>query len=185
MAAAPARGPLRLSHPAGGDCGRASPGRRARGPIFALVKDQRVANDERTEVIGLLNRALERGDLPLDAYDHRIAAVGSATYVSELVTQLDDLPPEYAWLPAAAVAPPVTARSGKAALILGILSVPTSFCIIGAVLGVAAVVLSLRGERQPGLSSAMLGRVFGIVGIALSLAAAAALVFALTTPMGP
>jgi len=145
-----------------------------------------VASDDRTEVIGLLNHALEQGDLPIDDYDHRIAAVGTATYASELLAQLRDLPPEYAWLPPAAVAPPAEpARSGRGALILGLLSLPASFCVVGGVLGVAAVVLSLRGERQSGLSAKLMGRVFGIVGIVMSIGAAAALVIATRAGTAP
>jgi hypothetical protein len=158
------------------------------GVTFAPVRSQRAEPAERGEVIEILNRALDQGDLPLADYDHRIAAVGSATYTSELVAQLGDLPAEYAWLPVTALAPPpppALGRSGRAALILGIVSLPTSFCIVGAVFGIAAVVLSLRAERRPGLSPAMLGRVFGIVGVALSIAALAALVFALNSPAGP
>ena len=137
-----------------------------------------MAGDDRVEVIGLLNRALEQGDLPLGDYDHRVAAVGSATYLSELLTQLRDLPPEYAWLPPAAVAPPP--RSGRAALVLGLLSLPASFCVVGGLLGVAAVIMSLRGERTRGLSANLLARVFGIVGVIMSIGAAASLVIFLT-----
>ena len=140
-------------------------------------------------MIGLLNRALEQGDLPTPEYDHRIAAVGSATYTSELLDQLRDLPPEYAWLPAAAVAPtpapPAAGRAGRLSLILGIVSLPTAFCVVGAAFGIAAVVLSMRVDRPRGLSPAMLGRVFGIIGVALSLASLAVLIVALNSPMGP
>jgi Domain of unknown function (DUF1707) len=150
------------------------------------MRDARVASDDRTEVIGLLNRALEQGDLPIGDYDHRIVAVGGATYASELLAQLRDLPPEYAWLPPAAVAPPAaTGRTGRGALILGLLSLPTSFCIFGGLLGVIAVVLSLRGDRTPGLSANLLGRVFGIVGVVMSIGAAAALVIFMRAGTAP
>jgi hypothetical protein len=142
------------------------------------VRDVRAATDDRTEVIGRLSHALGQGDLAIGDYDHRVAAVGTATYTSELLAQLRDLPPEYAWLPPAAVAPPAAAPAkGRAALILGILSLPTSFCVFGGLLGLTAVVLSLRGERVPGISASLLGRVFGIVGIVMSIGAAASLVF--------
>ncbi|WP_285689792.1 DUF1707 domain-containing protein [Actinoplanes sp. NBRC 103695] len=152
------------------------------------MKDERVAGTERAEVLAELTRALDQGDLALDDYDYRVAAVGTATYTSELLAQLSDLPPEYAWLPPTAVAPPDQPRvagAGRGALILGILSLPTSFCIFGGILGVIAIFLSLRGERARGFSPAMLGCVFGIVGVALSFAALAALVFALNKPMSP
>jgi hypothetical protein len=152
------------------------------------VKDERVTGAERTEVLEMLTRALDQGDLAISDYDRRVVAVGSATYTSELLTPLSDLPPEYAWLPPTAVAPPAAppvTGAGRGALILGLLSLPTSFCVFGGILGVIAVFLSLRGERQPGFSPALLGRVFGIVGIALSIAALIALIFALNKPTSP
>jgi uncharacterized protein DUF1707 len=152
------------------------------------VRDERVTGAERSEVLEVLTRALDQGDLAMSDYDRRVVAVGSATYTSELLTQLADLPPEYAWLPPTAVAPPpapAVAGAGRGALILGILSLPTSFCVFGGILGGIAIFLSLRGERRPGFSPALLGRVFGIVGVALSIAALIALIFALNNPIGP
>jgi Domain of unknown function (DUF1707) len=147
------------------------------------MKDPRVTGTDRTEVIALLNRALDEGHLTLSEYDSRVIAVGTATYASELVGQLEDLPPEFAWLPIAIVAPPPEsrpeARSGRAALVLGLLSLPTSFCLLGGVLGLIAVVLSLRRPRRPGWSPALIGRVFGIVGMVLSIGAVLALIMAL------
>lgn len=148
------------------------------------MKDPRVTGSDRTEVIALLNRALDEDHLTVSEYDSRVIAVGTATYASELVGQLEDLPPEFAWLPAAVVAPPPEAqpeaRSGRAALVFGLLSLPTSFCLVGGVLGLIAVVLSLRGPRRPGWNPALVGRVFGIVGMVLSTGAAIAFVMALT-----
>jgi hypothetical protein len=149
------------------------------------MRDERVGGGQRTEVIGLLNRALDEGVLAIEEYDVRVAAVGTATYTTDLLAQVRDLPQEYGWRPHP-VAPPPPAppdtpspRSGRAALILGIASLPTSICFVGAILGIAAVVLSLRaGRNRPGLSAAMLGRVFGITGILLSVGATIALLFA-------
>jgi hypothetical protein len=153
------------------------------------MRDQRVGTADRTEVIGLLSRAFDEGRLPMEDYDQRVARVGTATYASELLDQLQDLPPEFAWLPRTAVATPAAghqpAASGRAALILGILALPTSFCVLGGVLGIIAVVLSLRGDRRAGLGPALIGRVFGIVGIVLSVGALIAVVVALTSSTGP
>jgi hypothetical protein len=150
------------------------------------VRDDRIATAERTEVIALLGRALDDGRLTLGQHDARVAAVGAATYGSELAAQLSDLPPEYAWLPPAAVVPSAPrAGAGRAALVLGIVSLPTSFCVLGGLLGIVAIVLSFRGERPRGLSPALIGRVFGIVGLVLSLGALFALIYALNTSVGP
>ncbi|HET6532375.1 MAG TPA: DUF1707 domain-containing protein [Actinoplanes sp.] len=146
------------------------------------MRDERVSVAERSEVIALLTTALDEGRLDLAGYDARIAAVGAATYASELAAQLSDLPPEYAWRPPAAVLPATRRGSGRAALILGILSLPTAFCVAGGVLGIVAIVLSFRGDRPRGLSAALYGRVFGIVGVVLSLGALFSLVAAQQTP---
>jgi hypothetical protein len=150
------------------------------------MRDVRVVTAERSEVIGLLTRALDEGHLDLDRYDARVAAVGTATFTSELVAQLDDLPPEYAWLPPTAVVPSgARPGSGRAALVLGILALPTSFCVLGGVLGIVAIVLSFRGDRPRGLSPALVGRVFGIVGVVLSLGALFGLIYAMHNSVGP
>ncbi len=149
------------------------------------MRDERVVTADRAEVIAVLGRALDDGRLTLDEHDARVAAVGSATYTSELRGQLRDLPPEYAWRPPATVAPAPPAGSGRAALIAGLLSLPTSICIVGGILGAVAIVLSLRGERRRGLTAALLGRILGIVGVVLSLGALFALVYALNTSVGP
>jgi hypothetical protein len=152
------------------------------------MRDERVAGAERAEVLAELTRALDQGDLALDDYDRRVAAVSAASYTSELLAQLSDLPPEYAWLPPTAVAPagpPRVAGAGRGALILGLLSLPTSFCVFGGILGVIAIFLSLRGERTRGFSPALLGRVFGIVGVVMSLTALIVLIIALNRPPSP
>lgn len=143
------------------------------------MRDRRVSTVERTEVLARLNRAVDEGDLDPGLYYGRVAAVGTATYTSQLIAPLGDLPPEYAWQPPAPAAP---TRPGLAALILGVLSVPTSFCVVGGVLGVVAIVLSLRGERPDGLNAALFGRVFGIVGVILAVGALIGLLYALNSP---
>jgi hypothetical protein len=151
------------------------------------VRDERVATAQRSEVIGLLGRALDDGHLDMADHDLRVVAVGSATYASELVAQVRDLPPAYAWLPPTAIVPATRTGtgSGRASLVFGILSLPTAFCVIGGLLGIVAVVLSFRGERPRGMSPAMLGRVFGIVGFVLSLGALFSLIYALNNRTSP
>lgn len=137
-----------------------------------MAYDQRVANDQRAEVIGLLTRALDGDRLDLADYDRRVAAVGTATYVSELSAQVADLAPEFTWHPHAA-APPVTphpaGNTGRAALVLGLVSLPMSLCLLGWVFGILAFVFSRRAPR--GAGPALFGRVFGVVGIVLSVGA--------------
>ena len=150
------------------------------------MRDARVQTAERSEVIARLSRALDDGHLGLDQYDARVAAVGTATYSSELTAQLGDLPAEYAWLPPTAVVPSAgRTGAGRAALVFGILALPTSFCVLGGLLGIVAIVLSFRGDRPRGLSPALFGRVFGIVGVVLSLGALFGLMYALNNRVGP
>jgi len=56
--------------------------------------------------------------------------------------------------------------------------VPTSFCLLGWLLGIAAIVMSTRGRGAHGVGPALIGRVLGIVSIVLSIGAVIALLFA-------
>jgi hypothetical protein len=136
------------------------------------MRGPRIGNAERTHVLGLLDGAHTAGLLPMEQYDSRVAQVGTATYASELADQVKDLPAPYAW-----AQPPPPEAAGRVALILGIASVPLSICVIGGLLGIMAVVAS-RGATRERLSAALIGRVFGVLGIALSVAAVVALIFA-------
>ena len=147
------------------------------------MNDLRVGNAERTEVIALLTRALDSGHLALAEYDGRIAAVSIASHVSDLAVPLSGLPPEFGWLapptPPTPVAPPRdTSNYGRISLILGVLSVPLSVCFLGWVLGILAIVYGTRA-KSPGFSAALIGRVLGIISILLTIAAAAAVFFAM------
>jgi hypothetical protein len=148
-----------------------------------MVRDPRVGHAERTEVLGLLGNAYEAGLLPVGEYDSRVAAVGTATYESQLRLQLSDLPPAYLWGERTTPPPEPSPASGRVALVLGIASVPLSICAIGGVLGILAVVASRNAGR--GMSPALLGRIFGLIGVALSVVSVAALVYALTHAVGP
>ncbi|WP_433290632.1 DUF1707 SHOCT-like domain-containing protein [Actinoplanes sp. CA-030573] len=141
------------------------------------MRDRRVGHAERTQVLGLLGNAYEAGVLPVGEYDARVAAVGSAGYASQLRLQVSDLPPAYAWKEPVSAGAPERSGTGRIALILGIASVPMSMCGIGLVLGVLAVVAGRTAgpaDGGPRVTSALVGRVFGIIGIALSLAGLAA-----------
>jgi Domain of unknown function (DUF1707) len=143
-----------------------------------VTHDERVGNEQRAEVIDLLTRALNGERLPLDEYDRRVVAVGTATYASQLQAQVHDLPGEYGWRPHVLASPVVPSRPvrsyGKTALVLGILSLPFSMCLVGWVFGILAVVYSRRG-RPKGFGAALIGRAFGIIGILLSIGAGLAL----------
>ncbi|HEX5202921.1 MAG TPA: DUF1707 domain-containing protein [Actinoplanes sp.] len=136
-----------------------------------MSKDRRVGHAERTQVLGLLGNAFEAGVLPVGEYDARVAAVGTATRASQLRLQVSDLPPAYAWGGSAAAVTEPPSGAGRIALILGVASVPMSICGVGLVLGILAVIASRGPGRRRGMTTALVGRVFGIVGIALSLAA--------------
>ncbi len=147
------------------------------------MRGPRIGHAERAEVMGRLNAAHEAGLLPVDAYDGRVAAIGTATYAGELQAQLAGLPPEYGWGPPAP--PPAPAAAGRVALILGLASVPLSFCLIGGVLGILAVLASRGGGPVPGgprVTAALIGRIFGILGVVLSIGAGIALLYARTGP---
>jgi Domain of unknown function (DUF1707) len=146
----------------------------------------RAGNDQRAEVLDRLTRALDTRELPIDEYDRRVAAIGTATYVTELVAQLRGLPPEYGWQPhpaATPITPKGGTRPGRTALILGVLSVPASMCLVGAIFGVLAILYSRRGPAR-GFGAALIGRTLGIVGILLSAGAGFAMWYALTHRLG-
>jgi hypothetical protein len=162
------------------------------------VKELRVGHAERAQVLGLLGEALDAGLLPIEEYDARVVAVGTADHAAELRRQLGGLPPQYTWEaadPAPSAAPdpgstatPASTAAGRVALILGIASVPLSICVIGGILGILAVVASVRGAPPaPGrrITAALVGRVFGILGIVLSAGALIALLYARSHPLGP
>jgi hypothetical protein len=169
-----------------------------RRDTFAIMSgDTRIGPEQRTEVISLLGRALDEGLLPIEEYDARIAEVGSAVHASQLQHELADLPDSYAWGPADlpefgeeapfAAAPPSTA--GRTALILGLLSIPLAFCVIGGLVGAAAVVMSFRAPRPAPdarrSSAALAGRVFGVVGVVLAIVVVIVVEIARHASFGP
>ena len=150
------------------------------------MKDERIGTVHRTQVIDQLNQALGEGLLSTEQYDARVVSVSSAAYASDLLAQVQDLPPRLQWDPRNAAPPiPPDRNAGRTALILGIVAVPLSFCLLGWVPGIAAIVLSTRGRGAHGVGPALIGRVLGIISVVLSLGAAAALIFALTSRTSP
>ncbi len=146
------------------------------------MRDVRVDNGHRAEVIGILGRALDAEALVLTDYDARVAAVGNADYTSDLLAQVYDLPQEYAWQPHADAARP-RGSTARTALIFGIASVPLAFCLVGAISGVVAIVLSFRvTDPRPGFGPVLLARVFGTTGILLSVGLLLALLWVLRQP---
>ncbi|GAA3341304.1 hypothetical protein GCM10020358_32130 [Amorphoplanes nipponensis] len=150
------------------------------------MKDERIGTVHRTQVIDQLTRALGEGLLSTEQYDGRVVAVSTATYASDLLSQVQDLPPRLQWDPRNAAPPtPPDRTAGRSALILGIAGVPLSFCLLGWIPGIAAIVLSTRGRGAHGVGPALIGRVLGIISVVLSVGAVAALVFALNTSTSP
>ncbi len=150
------------------------------------MRDERIGTVHRTQVIGLLNQALTEGELTEPSYDSRIAAVSTATYASDLLEQVQDLPPRLQWDPRNAARPtPPSKNAGRVALVCGLLSVPTSVCLIGIVFGIVAVVFSFRTNGAHGVAPALIGRVMGIIGTVLSVGATIALVITLQSPTAP
>lgn len=141
--------------------------------------DARVRAAERGQLLAVLERAHAGGVLPLDEYDARIAAVSTATHASDLRRQVADLPPAYAWEPEPA------APGGRIALILGIASVPLSLCAVGGILGLLAVIASRGGTVRGRVTPALLGRIFGTFGVALSIMVVIAVRYVRNTRLGP
>jgi hypothetical protein len=150
------------------------------------MKDERIGTVHRTQVIGQLSQALGEGLLTTEQYDHRVVSVSTATYASDLLAQVQDLPPRLQWDPRNAAPPtPPNRTAGRTALILGILGVLLSFCLLGWIFGIAAIVVSTRGRGAHGVGPALIGRVLGIISVVLSIGAVVALVLALNANTSP
>jgi hypothetical protein len=146
------------------------------------MKDERIGTVHRTQVIGLLGQALDEGLLTTGQHDARVVAVSTATYASDLLGQVQDLPPRLQWDPRIAAPPTAPNRSaGRTSLILGLFSIPMAFCVLGWIPGIAAIVMSTKGSGARGVGPALLGRVLGIIGVVLSIGALLALLFAYTS----
>jgi Domain of unknown function (DUF1707) len=150
------------------------------------MKDERIGTVHRTQVIDQLSQALGEGLLTTEQYDGRVVSVSTATYASDLMAQVQDLPPRLQWDPRNAAPPtPPNRNAGRTALILGVVGVPLSFCLLGWIFGIAAIVMSTRGRGAHGVGPALIGRVLGIISVVLSIGAAVALVFALNSSTSP
>jgi hypothetical protein len=150
------------------------------------MKDERIGTVHRTQVIDQLSTAFGEGLLTTEQYDSRVVAVSTATYASDLLATVQDLPPRLQWDPRNAAPPtPPNRNAGRTALILGVVSVPLSFCLLGWILGIAAIVMSTRGRGAAGVGPALIGRVLGIISVVLSIGAALALLFARSSSTSP
>lgn len=150
------------------------------------MKDERIGTVHRTQVIDQLSRAHDEGLLTTEQYDSRVVSISTATYASDLLSQTQDLPPRLQWDPRNAAPPTMPNRNaGRTALVLGILAVPLSFCLIGWIPGIAAIIMSTRGRGAHGVGPALIGRVLGIISVVLSIGAVAALIFALNSSTSP
>jgi hypothetical protein len=150
------------------------------------MKDERIGTVHRSQVLEQLNHALDEGLLSTAQYDARVVAVSTATYASDLLGQVQDLPPRLQWDPRnAAPGTPPNRTAGRNALLLGLVSVPLSFCLLGWIPGIAAIVVSRRGHGAQGVGPALIGRVLGIVSLVLSAGALLALIFVRSSHTSP
>jgi hypothetical protein len=150
------------------------------------MKDERIGTVHRTQVIDRLGQALGEGLLTTEQHDGRVVSVSTATHASDLLAQVQDLPPRLHWDPRNAAPPtPPNRNAGKVALALGMAAVPLSFCLLGWIPGIAAIIISTRGRGAHGVGPALIGRVLGIISVVLSIGAAAALIFTLNTTTSP
>ena len=76
------------------------------------MKDERIGTVHRTQVIDQLNQAHGEGLLTTEQYDRRVVSVSTATYASDLLAQVQDLPPRLQWDPRNA-APPRRSMDGS------------------------------------------------------------------------
>jgi hypothetical protein len=145
------------------------------------MEDQRVGNQQRTQVLDLLSAALEQGYLTLEEYEERMAAVSTAKTASVLHSQVTDLPAQFRWDPRVTTQRPDPGLGSKphadgnvrtfaiTSLVLGIASIPLALCLVGWLFGIAAIFFSIPGSKgASGWSKALVGRVLGIIGIVLS-----------------
>jgi hypothetical protein len=145
------------------------------------MEDERVGNQQRTQVLDLLSAALEQGYLTLEEYEQRMAVVTEAKTASVLHRQVTDLPPQFRWDPRATTRRPDPGLGTSpqtdgnvrtfaiTSLVLGIASIPLALCFVGWLFGIAAIFLSVPGSKgASGWSKALVGRVLGIIGIVMS-----------------
>ncbi|AGZ43515.1 DUF1707 SHOCT-like domain-containing protein [Actinoplanes friuliensis] len=150
------------------------------------MKDERIGTVHRTQVLDQLSRALDEGLLTTPQYDARVVAVSTATYASDLLGQVQDLPPRLQWDPRNAAPPtPPNRNAGRISLILGVISIPMAFCLLGWIPGIAAIVMSTRGRGAHGVGPALFGRVLGIISVVLSIGALLALLFVRSSSTSP
>ncbi|MFI5906195.1 DUF1707 domain-containing protein [Dactylosporangium sp. NPDC051541] len=142
----------------------------------------KASDADREAIVAQLGEAAAEGRLTLEEFSARTQqAYASRTWgeLSSLVGDLPTLPKPSA--PPTVVAPQPAGGSDSRllpllALILGIASIPASFCVpTGGVAGVVAVVvgiLALRsvGKGEPGRGLAAVGLICGLSGLALQAA---------------
>jgi hypothetical protein len=158
------------------------------------MEDERVGNHQRTQVLELLSAALEQGYLTLEEYEQRMTVVTAAKTMSELHDQVADLPAQFRWDPRATAQRPDAGQGSRphtddnvrtfaiTSLVLGIASIPLTFCLVGWLLGIAAIFFSVPGSKgASGWSKAFVGRVLGILGIIVQVGVIAIVIFGNTT----
>ncbi|MDG4766085.1 DUF1707 domain-containing protein [Solwaraspora sp. WMMD406] len=139
----------------------------------------RVGNQQRDQVVALLNEALGEGYLDLAEYERRLTTVVSARTAGELVDQLSDLPPRFHWDasgPVPAISPttdPAVATRTTVALVLAIVALPIAACYgLGALGSVVAIGLSRSGRASADQrGKAMMATLLGLCGVVLSVVA--------------
>ncbi|MGC9670641.1 DUF1707 domain-containing protein [Planosporangium sp. 12N6] len=164
-----------------------------------MMEDERVGNQQRTQVLELLGAALEQGYITLEEYEQRMATVSAAQTMSVLYNQVADLPAQFRWDPrpaaqqsggwspvqqpvAGPAVQPLTEEKARTfaltALVFGAASIPLSVCFVGWLLGIAAIIFSVPGAKGTGSwTKAFVGRVLGILGIVIELGLVAILIF--------
>ena len=160
--------------------------------------NERVGTAQRQAAVELLTRALEGGYIDLVEYERRMVVVQSATFAGDIVGPMSDLPRQFQWNPHHEVAPVVppaqqhhqqvpaadVGSKSTLSLVMGALSLPLSICFgIGLIPAVAALLLSRPGlKAHPTNTSAVVGLVLGIVGVAASVVMLIAFIGSIVDP---
>ena len=150
----------------------------------------RVSDADREAIVARLNQATAEGRLSIEEFSERTRQAYACRTWGELSRVVWDLPaptgsyPVVYGAPARRAGPPPPPTTGGAplvALVLGVLSLPATFCVpVGPVLSIGAIVSGILGLRSP-VNRGMAATGIALGGLALILQIVFLLFFAFST----